>query len=94
MILDLWRFRKCFYNVFSRNRAQAAEIVRRLLSLLSELNDDEQAALERLVREWVRNKDLPNACVQILWEKFTLALPETPENESRAALVLLSMIAG
>lgn len=33
-------------------------------------------------------------CIQIMWERFSLKLPDTSEEDSRSALILLSMVGG
>ena len=37
--------------------------------------------------------DLSKGCITLLWERFTLALPDTTEAEAKAALTLLVMAA-
>ena len=46
------------------------------------------------VSELVQSGDLDQSIVQVLWEKFSLKLPNTTPAESRGALQLLSMAAG
>lgn len=48
-------------------------------------------AMECLVREWVTNEDIDGQVILVLFERFTLKLEGTTENESRLALQLLIM---
>ena len=48
-------------------------------------------ALECLVKEWVSCEDIDGLIIQVLFERFTLKLEGTTENESRLALQLLIM---
>lgn len=77
---------------FSRSRA--GEIVKNLSHLLKTLKENQQAALEVLVHEWVKNGDMDKDCIQIMWERFSMKLPDTTEDDSRASLILLGMIGG
>lgn len=74
-------------------RAQAIEIVRNLSKLLSTLDQNERAALEILVTEWVSSGALDKPCIQVMWERFSLALKDTTPEESQWALQLLTMVA-
>lgn len=75
-------------------RIRAAEIVKNLCHLLKTLDENQQAALELLVREWVKNNEMDKDCVQVLWERFSMKLPDTTEDDSRSALILLAMVGG
>lgn len=48
-----------------RGRAQAVEIVRNLCKLLKTLGQNERAALEILVMEWVSTGALDKSCIQV-----------------------------
>lgn len=74
-------------------RAQAVEIVRNLCKLLKTLGQNERAALEILVTEWVSTGALDKSCIQVMWERFSRTLKDTTDDESRGALQLLTMVA-
>lgn len=76
-----------------KGRAQAVEIVRNLSKLLKKLGQNEKAALEVLVMQWVSSDAIDKSCIQVMWERFTRALKDTSPDESRAALQLLTMVA-
>ena len=42
----------------------------------------------------MQSGDLSQQVIQVLWERFTLKIPDTTLQESRAALILISMVAG
>ena len=42
----------------------------------------------------MQSGDLSQQVIQVLWERFTLKIPDTTPQESRAALLLISMVAG
>lgn len=46
------------------------------------------------VQDFVRTEELNSRVVQVLWEKFAMKIPQTTEEESRGALMLLGMVAG
>ncbi|KAK3912396.1 Condensin complex subunit 1 [Frankliniella fusca] len=76
-----------------KGRAQAVEIVRNLCQLLTTLNQNEKAALEILVTEWVSSGAIDKACIQVMWERFSCVLKDTTPEESRSSLQLLTMVA-
>lgn len=44
--------------------------------------------------EFVKSEELDSTVIQMLWERFTMKVPNTTPEDSRAALLLLSMAAG
>lgn len=89
-------YRQLYVDIAShaQGRSRAGEIVKNLCNLLKTLDEDQQAALELLLREWVKAGDMDKDCIQILWERFSLKLPDTSEDDSRVALILLGMVGG
>lgn len=89
-------YRSIYIEIASHapGRSRAGEIVRNLSHLLKTLNESQQAAVEVLVHEWVKNGDMDRECIQILWERYSMKLPDTTEDDSRAALILLGMAGG
>ncbi|XP_071442798.1 condensin complex subunit 1-like [Hetaerina americana] len=75
-------------------RTRAVQIVRNLSGLVIGANICERDSIEELVREWVLSEDIDGHCIKVLWERFSGTLPGTTPNESRAAAVLLGMVAG
>ncbi|KAF2368286.1 Condensin complex subunit 1 C-terminal [Trinorchestia longiramus] len=72
-------------------RTHAQHIVRNLTALTTGANLGELASLEEIIAQFMKSGDLSKACITLLWERFTLALPDTTAEESRAALTLLAM---
>lgn len=66
-------------------------MVQNLSRFLEGVEYGHYTALECLVREWVTNEDIDANVIQVLFERFTLKLEGTTENESRLALQLLIM---
>ncbi|BES97083.1 Condensin complex subunit 1 [Nesidiocoris tenuis] len=75
-------------------RERAQQIARRLIKLVRDLNLEQKCALEELMQEWMKNNELDSEFVQVLWEKYSKKQPETTEEESITALILIDMIAG
>lgn len=46
------------------------------------------------VMELVKSGDIGQTVIQMLWERFTMKIPNTSPDESRAAVQLISMVAG
>ncbi|XP_031782071.1 condensin complex subunit 1-like isoform X1 [Nasonia vitripennis] len=75
------------------SRAKALLAVKALIQLLDGMLPGQSAALSKLVVSWRSNKELDVEALQIMWEMFSLKLPNTTEEESRSALMLLRMAA-
>ncbi|PNF15628.1 hypothetical protein B7P43_G15860 [Cryptotermes secundus] len=74
-------------------RAHAVQVVKNLSGLLKIVNVGQHAAFEELVKNWVKNGSIDKACIQVMWERFSLNIPDTSEEDSLAALILLGMVA-
>ncbi|KAG1681236.1 Condensin complex subunit 1 [Nymphon striatum] len=87
-------YRRLYLNSEGQNeRAKALGIVKNLTHLMEDLTLGESTSLEELIAEFMKSKDLSKQVIQVLWEMFSLKLPNTTESDSSAALQLLSMAA-
>ncbi|XP_069703056.1 condensin complex subunit 1 [Periplaneta americana] len=87
-------YKKLYLTTQTNNpRAHAVQVVKNLSSLLKIVNMDQHAALEELVTSWVANGSIDKACIQVLWERFSMNIPDTSEDDSLAALILLGIAA-
>ncbi|XP_015767731.1 PREDICTED: condensin complex subunit 1-like [Acropora digitifera] len=75
-------------------RAKAALIVKNLITLTQGASIGDLTSLEELMSELMKGRLIPSAVIKLLWEKFTMKAPQTTAEESRAALMLLGMLAG
>ncbi|XP_055373763.1 condensin complex subunit 1 [Condylostylus longicornis] len=82
-------YKKVLFTTDSTGRAHAIKVVKNLCLLFEELNYGEYIAMEVLIKEWVDTNDIDLQIIQVLFERFTLKLEGTTENESRQALELL-----
>lgn len=80
-----------YSNLAAKRRA--LKVVANLTALISCSTQGELASLEELISLCVKTGDLRKECIQVMWEKFSMTLPETTEEESRSALMLLAMVA-
>merc|ERR1719219_1945815 len=72
-------------------RSAAAATARNFLALVSGATLGELTCMEKLVLELVASKDINKAVVTVLWEYFTMALPDSDLEKSRDAILLLGM---
>ncbi|XP_021926834.1 condensin complex subunit 1 isoform X2 [Zootermopsis nevadensis] len=87
-------YKKLYLNTESTTpRLHAVQVVKNLSGLLKIVNVGQHAAFEELVKNWVANGSVDKACIQVMWERFSLTIPDTSEEDSLAALVLLGMVA-
>ncbi|CAG2059629.1 unnamed protein product [Timema podura] len=74
-------------------RVRALTVVKNLSDLLITLTIGQKDALEQLMKQWVKAGSIDLLCIQVMWERFAMKLPDTTETDSRAGLVLLGMVA-
>lgn len=88
-------YKRLYMNMESAgtSKRRAHQVVSNLSALISMSTQGELASLEELIAVCVATGDMPKICFQVMWEKFSMALPDTTEEESRSALLLLTMVA-
>lgn len=74
-------------------RGHSLQIVKNLTILLQNIQKEHYFALKLIIIDWVKQGDIRNEEIKLLWERFTLKQPDTSENDSRAALLLLDIVA-
>ncbi|XP_055905047.1 condensin complex subunit 1 [Eupeodes corollae] len=84
-------YKKVLFTTDETGRAHAIKAVQNLCRFFDDLLYGHYTAMECLVREWVLSDDIDSVIIQVLFERFTLKLENTTENESRQALQLLIM---
>ncbi|XP_066603695.1 condensin complex subunit 1 [Prorops nasuta] len=89
-------YKDIYLNIHETNRTdrqKALSSARGLITLLKGLESGQSLALQQLITGWYKDQEIDNETLQVLWEKFSMKLPDTTEEESRAALILITMIA-
>ncbi|XP_068224486.1 condensin complex subunit 1 [Palaemon carinicauda] len=87
-------YQRLYINTdISNDRARSQLIVRNLSALITGCTLGERTSLEEIVSQFVNSGDINKHCITLMWEKFTKTLPDTTDDEARAALVLLAMCA-
>ncbi|KAK7496786.1 hypothetical protein BaRGS_00011995 [Batillaria attramentaria] len=75
-------------------RTRAVTIVKNLSQLIYGASCGDLTSLEALMAQLMQAGEISPQVIQVLWERFTMKIPDTAPNESRAALLLISMVAG
>ena len=70
----------------------AVQMVKNLTALISGATIGDLAGLEELIGILVKGKDIDKNCYQVMWQVFTKVMPDTSEEQSQSALVLLGMV--
>ncbi|KAF7403509.1 hypothetical protein HZH68_006303 [Vespula germanica] len=73
-------------------RQRAIICVKSLINLVKKLQPGQSSSLEELIKLWYNDKEISEETLQVLWEIFSMKLPDTTPIESRAALILIMMI--
>lgn len=84
-------YKKVLFTTDEKGRTHAVKVVQNLSRFFDDLLYGHYTAMECLVREWVLSDDIDAVIIQVLFERFTLKLEGTTENEARQALQLLIM---
>ncbi|RWS27166.1 condensin complex subunit 1-like isoform X1 [Leptotrombidium deliense] len=75
----------------SRNKAIA--VVKSLTELVSGATVGEEISLEELLKQFMATGYIENIYVQVMWERFAMKIPNTTQEESQIAVLLIAMIA-
>ncbi|XP_058809169.1 condensin complex subunit 1 [Phymastichus coffea] len=75
------------------SRAKALRSVYALIQLLDGMLPGQSAALSKLVVSWRGTNELDGEALKVMWEMFSLKLNDTTSEQSRSALMLLTMAA-
>ena len=67
-------------------------MVKNLTALISGATIGDLAGLEELIGILVKDNDIDKNCYQVMWQVFTKVMPDTTDEESQSALVLLGMV--
>ncbi|XP_015587406.1 condensin complex subunit 1 [Cephus cinctus] len=78
---------------YQSGRQRGLASVKALIRFVMDLEPGQSPALTQLIVSWCNSKDLDADALQVMWEKFSMKLPDTTPEESRAALVLITMAA-
>ncbi|KAL4220856.1 meiotic chromosome condensation [Mactra antiquata] len=88
-------YKRLYLNPPGRNaRSKAQAIVNNLSALTVGATLCDLTSLEGLIAELMKSGELEQSVKQMLWERFTMKIPGTTEEQSRAAVQLISMAAG
>ena len=71
----------------------AVQMVNNLTALISGATIGDLAGLEELIGILVKENSIDKNCYQVMWQVFTKVTPDTTEEQSQSALVLLGMVA-
>ncbi|XP_052761140.1 condensin complex subunit 1-like isoform X1 [Mya arenaria] len=88
-------YKRLYLNPQGANaRLNAQAIVKNLSALTMGATLCDVTSLEGLIVQLVKSGELGQGVIQMLWERFTMKIPGTTPDESRAAVQLISMAAG
>ncbi|XP_011702254.1 PREDICTED: condensin complex subunit 1 isoform X2 [Wasmannia auropunctata] len=90
-------YKEIYLDNTNNNKRSSRQIAvaraNRLIELLKELKPGQSPALTLLIVTWYENGELNSELLQVLWEKFSMKYPDTSPIDSRAALMIITMIA-
>ncbi|CAB4059480.1 YCS4 [Lepeophtheirus salmonis] len=84
-------YRRLYIDVGTRSGG-TSQIVKNIIALVRGSTLGECTSLEALVGMLVETKDIGKECFQILWQIFTLVMPDSNEESSCDAIMILGMI--
>lgn len=75
-------------------RSKALKIITNLTALIHNASLEEFISMDRMMCQLMSSGEVHSSVIQMLWERFTMKVPNTTPEESRYALILLTMAAG
>ena len=73
-------------------KSGAVQMVNNLTALITGATIGDLAGLEELIGILVKAEDIDKSCYQVMWQVFTKVMPDTSDDQSQSALVLLGMV--
>ncbi|PVD36929.1 hypothetical protein C0Q70_03922 [Pomacea canaliculata] len=86
-------YKRLYLEPTGSQRAKAIAAVKNLIKLILGASCGDITSLEALMTELMHRGEITPHVIQVLWERFTLKISDTSLQESRAALLLISMVA-
>lgn len=80
-------------NEETNARVRAVAVVKTLTELVQGATVGELISIEQLLKELMGSNDIESSYIQVLWERYSMKMPNTTPEESRAAIQLLGMLA-
>lgn len=77
----------------NKKKSIAAQEVRNMSNMILRLDQGELISAEKLIKDLYASKKFDQIHLRILWERYAMKLANTSLEESRAALLLIGMIA-
>ncbi|KAK3104798.1 hypothetical protein FSP39_010318 [Pinctada imbricata] len=88
-------YKRLYLNPQGGNqRAKANAVVKNLSALVSGATLGDLTSMEGLMVELMKAGEIDNSVIQMLWERFAMKVPNTTQDESKAAIKLIAMVAG
>ncbi|XP_065053020.1 condensin complex subunit 1-like isoform X1 [Rhopilema esculentum] len=78
----------------AHSKSTALSIVQNIAALTYDATLGELTSLEELLKELYKMELIPQSVLQLLWQRFSLKIPQTTPMESRSSVLLLGMFAG
>lgn len=73
-------------------RAHHLKVVDNLFKFIENITTGEYSAFEQMIKYWVLSDEININIINILFERFTLKLPDTSADFSRCCLELLILV--
>ena len=73
-------------------KSGAVQMVQNLTALISGATIGDLAGLEELIGILVKGQDIDKNCYQVMWQVFTKVMPDTSDEQSQSALILIGMV--
>lgn len=88
VMISLNEFSFCFVYY----RAHHLKVVDKLCHFLQNISTGEYTAYELMIKHWVNTKDIDAQIINVMFERFTMKLPNTTSNISRCCMELLILV--
>lgn len=85
-------YHQILFGTDAHGRAHHCKVVENLCKFLQNISTSEYIAFELMIKHWVRSNDIDASVISVLFEGFTLKLPEISSNDALCCLELLILV--
>ncbi|XP_031627006.1 condensin complex subunit 1-like [Contarinia nasturtii] len=85
-------YHQILFGTDATDRMHHVKVVDNLCKFLECISIDEYTAFELMIKKWCATEDINVNTINVLFERFTLKLPETSANAARCCMELLILV--
>lgn len=73
-------------------RAHHVKVVDNFYNFIRRMTEEEYTALELMIKQWVHTDEINVGIINVMFERFTLKIPETSDDYARCCMEMLILV--